>query len=128
MRSIRNALSVISVLALGLATVSCNTKSNPVSTGAEPDVIISIRSNSSQLGPKAFSPSPDTVAVGTKVAWRNNDFVAHTATQSTGGFTWDTGSISPGSRSVAIPMTTPGSYSYHCSIMMHSMTGVLVVQ
>jgi plastocyanin len=125
MRSIRGGPAILTLLALGLATLSCNTKSNPVSTA---DVVISIRANSSRLGPNAYSPSPDTVAVGTKVAWLNDDSKAHTSTQSVGSFTWDTGKIPPGTRSIVVAMTKPGSYSYTCSVMMHSMTGILVVR
>ena len=125
MRAAWGRLSI--VLALGLAALSCNTKSNPVS-GTKPDAIISIRANSSQLGSRAYEPSPDTVAVGAKVAWKNNDSMAHTSTQKAGAFTWDTGAISPGARSVAVTMTTPGTYSYSCTVMMHTMTGILVVK
>ncbi len=128
MRPIRGAPAVITVLTLGLATLSCNTKSNPVSTGRTVDVVISIRANSSRLGPKGYSPSPDTVAAGTKVVWKNHDSVVHTSTQSAGSFTWDTGNISPGSKSIVVTMTTAGSYTYSCSVMMHKMTGILVVR
>jgi len=127
MRVAWRSVSVISTLALGLAVLSCNTKSNPVS-GTSPDVIISIKANSSQLTSKAYWPSPDTVAVGTKVAWKNNDSMAHTSTQRAGSFTWDTGPISPGSRSVVVTMTAPGTYSYSCTAMMHNMQGILVVK
>jgi plastocyanin len=125
MRSIRGALPFISGLALALTTIACNTKSNPVSAA---DVVITIRANSSQLGPKAYSPEADTVSVGTKVAWMNRDSMAHTATQSIGPFSWDTGKISPGSKSMVVTMTTVGTYSYSCSVMMHKMTGILVVR
>jgi plastocyanin len=119
---------LITVLVLGLATLSCNIKSNPVASATTADVVISIRANSSQLGPKGYSPSPDTVAVGTRVAWKNHDSVVHTSTQKAGSFTWDTGNISPGSASIVVTMTTAGSYTYSCSVMMHKMTGILVVR
>jgi len=118
-------LTAITVLALGLTTLSCNTKSNPVSAA---DVVISIRANSSELGTKAYWPSPDTVAVGTRVAWKNHDSMAHTSTQKVGSFTWDTGNISPGSGSIVVTMIKAGVYTYSCSVMMHKMTGILVVR
>ena len=127
MRPARGRVSTVSMMALGLAVLSCNTKSNPVS-GTKPDVIISIKGNSSQLGPGAYWPSPDTVEVGTKVAWKNNDSMAHTSTQRAGAFTWDTGSIAPGARSIIVTMGTPGTYSYSCTAMMHNMRGILVVK
>ena|SRR2546426_11762125 len=119
--------SVISAVAFCLTVLSCSTKSNPVS-GTTPDVTISIKANSSQLGSRAYWPSPDTVVAGTKVAWKNNDSMAHTSTQRAGALTWDTGPISPGGRSVIVTMTTPGTYSYTCTAMMHTMKGVLVVK
>lgn len=127
MRAAWGKVSVIWILALGLAVLSCNTKSNPVS-GTKPDMIISIKTNSSQLGSKAYWPSPDTVEIGTKVAWKNNDSMAHTSTQRAGAFTWDTGTIPPGARSVVVTMSVPGTYSYSCTAMMHKMQGILVVK
>lgn len=127
MRSIWGTFTIILALGLGLTTLSCNTKSNPV-FGTTPESIISIKANSSEMGPKAYSPSPDTVAIGTKVAWKNNDSMTHTATQSAGAFTWDTGKVSPGSRSIVVTMSTAGTYSYSCTIMMHRMAGILVVK
>jgi len=127
MRAAWGRVSAVSIMSLGLAVLSCNTKSNPVS-GTKPDVIISIKANSSQLGPRAFWPSPDTVEVGTKVAWKNNDSMSHTSTQRAGAFTWDTGTIAPGARSVIVTMSTPGTYSYSCTVMMHTMQGILVVK
>ncbi|TMQ58869.1 MAG: hypothetical protein E6K76_06505 [Candidatus Eisenbacteria bacterium] len=123
----RGRFSILSAVALCLTVLSCSTKSNPVA-GTTPDVIISIKANSSQLGSRAYWPSPDTVLVGTKVAWKNNDSMAHTSTQRTGAFTWDTGPISPGTRSVVVTMTAPGNYDYICTAMMHTMKGVLVVK
>ena len=127
MRAAWGRVSAVSIMALGLAVLSCNTKSNPVS-GTKPDVIISIKANSSQLGPRAYWPSPDTVEAGTKVAWKNNDSMAHTSTQRAGALTWDTGSIPPGARSVIVTMSAPGTYSYSCTAMMHNMQGILVVK
>jgi plastocyanin len=54
--------------------------------------------------------------------------MAHTSTQRAGAFTWDTGSIPPGARSVIVTMSTPGTYSYSCTVMMHTMQGILVVK
>jgi manganese oxidase len=127
-RRIRGTAALIALLGLSFTTLSCNTKSNPVSADTAGDVIISIRPNSSQLGPNAYMPSPDTVAVGARVIWKNNDSMAHTATRSTDPFKWDTGEISPGAKSIVVVMTTPGTYSYACTFMMHSMTGIIVVK
>ena len=83
------------------------------------DVTITINSMS---GAQSFSPDPGAVKVGQKVAWRNADGIAHTATGS--GF--DTGSIPPGATSAPITFSTAGDVAYHCSIHP-SMVGTLSV-
>jgi len=128
MTSVPPALRRLALAAMALAAVSCNTKSNPPAPDAGAEEVISIRGNSSQMGDKAFSPGTDTVYVGTKVAWKNNDTMAHTSTRKESPLPWDTGNIAPGSKSAPIAMTLAGTYTYSCSIMMHKMSGVLVVR
>jgi plastocyanin len=72
----------------------------------------------------AFTPSSLTVAVGTKVTWRNNDSMAHTVTSDNALF--DSGNIGAGG-SYTYTFSTAGTYGYHCTI--HSgMTGTVVVK
>jgi len=75
------------------------------------------------LGSGSYSPNPATVKVGQKVAWKNADSTAHTAT----GAGFDTGAINPGQTSQAITFSTAGSFDYHCSFHP-SMVGTLMVQ
>ncbi len=72
----------------------------------------------------AFGPSTLTVKAGDEVTFTNNDSVTHTSTGADG--TWDSGPIAPG-QSYKVTLTTPGSYSFHCSIHPF-MTGTVVVQ
>jgi plastocyanin len=74
--------------------------------------------------PGCFSPNPLTVPAGTSVTWRNNASLAHTATSDSGA--WSTGVLAPGQTSSAITFSSPGSFTYHCSIHP-SMHGTIVV-
>jgi plastocyanin len=91
----------------------------PSTVGGPADVTITINSMN---GAQSFSPNPGAAKVGQKVAWRNADSMAHTATGS--GF--DTGSIPPGTTSAPITFSAAGSFAYHCSIHP-SMVGTLNV-
>ncbi|HEY2592729.1 MAG TPA: cupredoxin domain-containing protein [Chloroflexota bacterium] len=71
----------------------------------------------------AFAPKTVTVSPGQSVTFTNNDSVAHTATSST----WDSGDIEPGASYSLTAPSTPGTYTYHCSIHPF-MTGTLIVQ
>lgn len=119
-------LMAIAVFATGLALAAhgCGDDDAPTGPGGggTPDVTISIVGN---LGASSYSPSPDTVKVGQKVSWRNNDSMAHTATADGGSF--NTGTISAGTLSTPITMNTAGSFPYHCT-PHPGMTGILVVE
>ena len=115
------ALLVSLALGLGLTALSCKGKSNPVNPGGA-DVTINI---AGQLGSNSYSPNPDTVRVGQKVAWHNANGTTHTATANGGQF--NTSNVSPGGNSGAIQMNTAGTFSYQCNIHP-TMTGTLVVK
>jgi YVTN family beta-propeller protein len=72
----------------------------------------------------AFGPSTLTVKAGDEVTFTNNDSVTHTSTSADG--TWDSGPLAPG-KSYKVTLSTPGTYSFHCSIHPF-MTGTVVVQ
>ncbi len=80
--------------------------------------------NTVSIANMAFSPSSLTVLKSTTVTWKNNDGVAHTATDDNG--TWNTGTIQPGA-SASITFNTSGTFTYHCSVHP-SMTGTIIVQ
>lgn len=71
----------------------------------------------------SFQPGTVTVSVGTTVNWINHGSVEHTVGSSDGTFV--SGNIASGSE-FKHTFSTPGTYSYHCSIHP-SMTGMVVV-
>lgn len=64
-------------------------------------------------GAQSFDPNPATASQGQTVAWRNTDAVVHRIVSNDGLL--DTGNISPGATSSALPLTTDGT-NYHCTI------------
>ncbi len=115
-------LVVALVLGVGLLALSCKGKSNPAGPTTPADVTITIVADA---GANSFSPNPDTVTVGQRVAWHNVAGLTHTSTAN--GGLWDTGNIGNGSTSAPIQMNTTGSFGYHCSIHP-TMVGTLVVR
>ena len=93
----------------------------PTPTPAASDVVITIVGMNGSL---SYSPNPATVTVGQTVAWKNADSLAHTATADAG--TFNTSTLAAGATSSPIPMTTAGTFTYHCAIH-GSMTGTLTV-
>jgi plastocyanin len=75
-------------------------------------------------GGNSYSPNPANVTVGQQVRFRNNDVLAHTATQDGSGF--DTGSIAPGATSAPITLGAAGTIGYHCEFHP-TMVGTLNV-
>ena len=70
-----------------------------------------------------FNPKVVTVKAGTTVTWTNNDDIPHTVANPPKfkSKALDTGD------SYSFTFTTPGSYSYFCSLHPH-MTGTIVVE
>ncbi len=71
----------------------------------------------------SFAPSPLSVPAGTTVTWTNDGERSHTVTADDGSFS--SGTLAPG-QTFSHTFTTPGTYSYHCSIH-GSMTAKVVV-
>ena len=71
----------------------------------------------------AFSPGSITLNVGDTVVWQHNDAAPHTVV-SDGNFE---SQILRSGDSFSQTFTTPGTYSYYCSIHP-SMTGIIIVQ
>lgn len=80
------------------------------------DMPITQNGNTVDIKNFAFSPSSITINVGTTVTWTNSDVVSHTVTEVHNSF--DSGGIAPGT-AFKLKFTTPGTYTYHCTI--HSM-------
>lgn len=119
------ALATVFVLACGGSSTDNGTLPTPTGTGSGgtsgADVTITIIGMN---GSQSFSPNPATVKVGQKVAWKNADSIAHTATANAGAF--NTGNIAAGATSSPVTMSTAGSFDYHCSIHP-TMVGTLTV-
>ena len=104
-----------------LAGAGCGS-SSPAAPTVAADVTISMVGD---RGAQSFAPNPQTMRVGQTVAWMNNDTTAHDATQDQSRF--GTGTISAGTTSTPITMSTTGTFTYHCTIHP-GMVGSLVVQ
>jgi hypothetical protein len=72
----------------------------------------------------AFSPSTLTIAPGNTVTWTNHGATAHTVTADAGAF--GSAALLPG-QTFSFTFSTPGTFSYHCSIHPF-MTASVVVQ
>lgn len=71
-----------------------------------------------------FGPDRVTIKAGTTVTWTNRDDIPHTVASATKAFkskVMDTGD------SFSFTFSTPGEYSYFCSLHPH-MTGTIVVE
>jgi len=71
-----------------------------------------------------FSPERITVKAGTTVTWTNRDDIPHTVTSSSRTFK---SKVIDTDQSFSFTFTTPGAYSYFCSLHPH-MTGTIVVE
>jgi len=122
------AILFISVVSCGgSSTPPTNPTPTPTPTPPNPTFIaltISIPAGAAQLGTRAYSPSPVTVAPGATVRWSNDDSITHTTTSNTA--VWTSGNISPGSF-FDVTFQTAGTYAYHCAIHP-GMVGTVVVQ
>ena len=123
-RSVVGGFLTTMLVALAFSTLTCKKSSNPVGPGGggTADVTIQIVANN---GSNSFSPNPDTVTVGQKVAWQNTHSQTHTSTADGGA--WDTGLIAPNATSAPIAMITAGSFPYHCT-PHPTMVATLVVK
>jgi plastocyanin len=83
-----------------------------------------------RMAGSAFSPSLDTVAVGSTVTWTNNDAYGHTVTSAPGSSeVFDTPVA--GGANFAHTFNTAGTYAYYCKIHgtpTSGMRGTIVVK
>jgi plastocyanin len=75
----------------------------------------------------AFNPSSVTIKTGTVVTWVNQDAVSHTIASDNSSSVAFSSDLLPTGASYNVTFTTPGTYTYHCSIHP-SMTGTIIVQ
>ena len=74
----------------------------------------------------AFSPTPLTVARGTKVTWTNTDDEPHTVVSADGGKTFKSAALDTDDK-FSFTFNKSGNYKYFCSIHPH-MVGTIVVR
>jgi plastocyanin len=76
----------------------------------------------------SFTPANLKVPQGTSVVWHydNSGTSHHTSSQNGPLALWNTGNLTPGQTSAAVPIQAAGTYPYHC--MVHPfMTGKVIV-
>jgi len=71
-----------------------------------------------------FSPQRVTVKAGATVTWMNHDDIPHTVASKTGAFK---SKVMDTEESYSFTFSTPGEYTYFCSLHPH-MTGTIVVE
>lgn len=74
-----------------------------------------------------FKPVEVTVAVGDSIVWKNDGAVSHTASRDEEP-AFDTGLVTPGSRSEPIRFDTAGTFDYFCRPHKRHMTGRIIVR
>jgi plastocyanin len=74
-------------------------------------------------GASSFVPGSVKIPVGGSVAWSNSDSIEHHPTADDGSWNENL----PAGGDAAHTFSTPGTYSYHCSIHP-SMTGTITVK
>ena len=74
----------------------------------------------------AFSPTPLTVAPGTKVTWNNKDEEPHTVTSADGGHTFKSPALDTDDK-FSFTFNKAGTYKYFCSIH-RQMVGTIIVK
>ena len=115
--------SIAAALDCGGSGYSSTPTTTPPSTtgGGAADVVVAIVGIA---GGMSYSPNPANLRVGQRVAWRNDDNIPHTSTQTGNGF--DTGTIAGGATSAPLTIATAGSLAYFCRIHP-AMVGTLNV-
>jgi len=103
---------LVLVSSLLAATVACGKANSPIDP-APNGPSVSIPTGAEFLGKLAFAPDDLTVDAGATVTWTNTDSVTHTSTSDGAG--WNSGNIAPGGHFSAM-FSTPGTFSYHCTI------------
>jgi plastocyanin len=136
----KRALLVIALLAVAfVGACGGNDNSSSSDTPSSPTTTTTPVADKATVTMKliAFKPDAITVAAGTAVTWKQTDPGFHTVTsgtveQGTGGVTekpdgaFDSGQLATG-KTFSFTFTTPGTYSYFCSVHPATMRGSVQV-
>lgn len=119
--------SALLVVVIGMLA-SCSNSASPTSPSTPPSNANSAAVNVPNtggygVGASSFVPGVVTIPVGGNVNWSNSDSIEHHPTADDGAWNEDL----PAGGSAAHSFSTPGTYSYHCSIHP-SMTGTITVK
>jgi plastocyanin len=120
----RSALLVVVIGMLASCSNSASTtpSSTPSSNGNSAAVNVPYTGGYG-AGASSFVPGDVSIPVGGNVAWTNSDSIEHHPTADDGSWNEDL----PAGGDAGRTFTTPGEYSYHCSIHP-SMTGTITVK
>lgn len=122
---------LVPLLVLTAAAVSCSSgkQSSPTVAGSgAPSGASAPVSGALTIHIKtfAFNPKTPSVTVGTKVTWVNEDDTVHTATAESGGL-FDTKNLNKDAMGT-YTFTTPGTFSYICTIHQYMKGTITVVK
>jgi len=122
------AVGIFKVAAAGQSTTTGTTASTQTSSSTPTGSVgVAINSGSAlNTTSTYFSPSTITVVIGVNstVIWTNDDSAEHTVTATNNSF--NSGYIQPG-QSFTYTFTTPGTYTYYCTIHPW-MKGTVIVK
>ena len=107
-------------VAIFVALATSAAASAPVAAAAPADDAMTV-----SIVEFAFVPDPVVVNVGDTVTWSNDGVIAHTTTADDGS--WDSGTMNAGDL-FSVTFSTPGDFTYTCSIHPTLMTGTVSVQ
>ena len=107
-------------------TPSVASTASPTAGSENSDQASSVTPNKVDIGDMAFVPASITVKAGTAVSWLNTDSVQHTVTADTPSDNAPASQAFGLGETYVFLFTTPGTYTYHCSIHP-SMKGTVIV-
>lgn len=128
--TVRRCWSITLILAAGAGS-ACAGASDP----GVPDAEVSIIPGAVAQGSSGFTPNPlvRNIADGSRVTWKNGDWVANPAGGASGTAHYlisdeglfESGSVPP-KQSFSFVFPGPGTYRYHC-LNHPTMTGVITI-
>ena len=123
-------LRCAALLSVVLFASSCGSSTMPSTSNPYGNMGGVMSSLNVTVGNNFFSPTPDTVAVGSKVVWTwtNTGTVNHSV-QSTGSPSFASSTVQSGNGTTySVTFPTAGTYTYNCAVHGASMAGTIVVK
>ena len=123
-RSTMAVVGVVLALTVLLVAAGCGSSSSASTTTSTPPAASSASGTNVTVQNFAFTPQTLTVKAGTTVTWTNRDDIPHTVASKDRLFK---SKVMDTDEAYSFTFTTPGEYSYFCSLHPH-MTGTIVVE